>query len=337
MRSFRRACGVLAVSAPLALSLGCSDPELASDLVTEGPPEVVEVNVLSESVAIFGLNDPLHLKLGEEATFCREGTDYKVNTVYCPEERDATNKPIPGQRGTDPVTDALPAGWNVRLIFDELLDPSVEDLVELEDGTVIGTLADTQPVTLTCGGTDVAYDGFYDPSGNHLSYPPGPGLVIQSLDFVATGTECEVSINSGEVTDKDGNPVPSAQAGPYEFAIAPLSVYGVSPADMAEGIALDSTIDVEFNAPIDLASVAGNITVTDSNDTPVAGTLAYFVDPADPDMTPDPFVISFTPDAPLAPMETYTVTIESGIADIAGGQLTLDEPIVVTFTTRAAS
>ncbi|HEY8146512.1 MAG TPA: hypothetical protein VIG06_27710, partial [Kofleriaceae bacterium] len=68
MRSFRRALGLLAASAPLALAVACADPELKSDLVTEGPPEVTEVNVLSESVI---LADATFLRLGEAATYCR--------------------------------------------------------------------------------------------------------------------------------------------------------------------------------------------------------------------------------------------------------------------------
>src|SRR5690606_35646894 len=95
MRSIRTA--LLAVSAPLMLTVACSDPELASDLVVEGPPEVVQVNVLSEDSA-FGISDPTAYLLfaGEEATFCRPGEEYKVHNVFCPEARDGENRPIPG-------------------------------------------------------------------------------------------------------------------------------------------------------------------------------------------------------------------------------------------------
>src|SRR5690606_27213135 len=121
MRSFRRACALLAASAPLALSAACGDPELKSELVPEGPPVVTEVNVLSE---IFDPNID-YLTLGERATFCREGEEYKVNQFYCPVERDDTGAPIPGVRGVEPHTQTIPHGqlagysdiWHVRLIF----------------------------------------------------------------------------------------------------------------------------------------------------------------------------------------------------------------------------
>ncbi len=315
-----------------ALAAGCSDPDLASDLIPEGPPEVPEVNVLSESSMFAG-----DLRLGEAATFCRGGDQYKVNSVYCPLARDGSNTPIPGEREIDPALDALPYAasqgfndtyWHVRLVFDELLDPAIERLDDEGDGFTSGHIADTMPVTLRCGDTAVAYDGFYDPSGNHLSYPPGPALVVSALDFVSTGTMCEISINDN-VTDTDGEAVPGEQRGPYSFGVAPLAVYETDPADMSEGVDPAATVSVVFNAPIDLATAAGKITLSDgAADVPV--TLAYFVD--DTGTTYD-WIVEATPDAALDAGAAYTVTIDGGIADVAGGPLTLDAPITFGFTT----
>lgn len=346
MRSFRRALGLLAASAPLALAVACADPDLKSELVTEGPPEVTEVNVLSESVI---LADPTFLRLGEGATFCRPGAEYKVNNVYCPEARDSSLKPIAGDRAVEgPVVDVHPfagavgmedftAGgafpnWHVRFIFDELLDPSVEDIVEVPDVGMFGSIAETMPVTVTCNDADLTYDGFYDPSGNHLSYPPGPGLVVQVTDFVATGSTCEASIGAS-VTDKDGEAVPSDQRGPYEFAIAPLAVYSTAPADTEEGVDPAAPVAIELNAPIDLATVEAAVTIEDEAGNPVAFTVQNaLIDPTVPEAGTIPNIVELVPNAALDPMATYTVTINSGIADVAGGELTTD-PIVVGFTT----
>jgi hypothetical protein len=344
MRSFQRALGLLAASAPLAFAVACADPDLKSELVTEGPPEVTEVNVLSEFVV---LADPTFLRLGEAATFCRPGTEYKVNQVYCPEERDSTMKPIAGQRETEPVTDVVAfaaalgmedftsqgqlPNWHVRFVFDELLDPDVETLEEV-DGLTFGSLAETQPVTVTCNDTDLTYDGFYDPSGNHLSYPPGPGLVVQVTDFVATGSSCSVAINAGDVVDKDGEAVPDNQLGPYDFSIAPLAVYSTAPADTEEGVDPAGRITIELNAPINLATVEAAVTLEDEAGNPVAFTVENTpVDPADPAAGTIPNLVDLVPNS-LDPNATYTVTISSGIEDVAGGALTTD-PIVVTFTT----
>ncbi|HLU65933.1 MAG TPA: Ig-like domain-containing protein [Kofleriaceae bacterium] len=314
---------------------------MKSELVPEGPPVVTEVNVLSE---IFDPNID-YLTLGERATFCREGEEYKVNQFYCPVERDDTGAPIPGVRGVEPHTQTIPHGqlagysdiWHVRLIFDELLDPNVEDLVEV-DGVTIGTIADTRPVILTCGGNPVAYDGFYDPSGNHLSYPPGPALVVTTNEFVATGSACQIAIDGNAVTDKDGEAVPADQRGPYDFAIAPLAIVTTAPANEEEGVDPAATIDLELNAPVDPTTAVASITLQDEGGADVPFTVALApADPTDPEAGELPNVLSIIPDAPLDPEATYTVTVDSGIADIAGGELTLDEPLTFSFTTAPAA
>ena len=348
MRSFRRALGLLAASAPLALAVACADPDLKSDLVTEGPPEVTEVNVLSESAIFSYFNGSL--VAGEGATFCRVGEQYKVNQLYCPLERDSTMKPIPGQREIAPLADAEPfaqalgmedvtsqgelPNWHVRFIFDELINSDVEDVIDVGDGVMYGTIAETQPVTISCNDVDLSYDGFYDPSGDHLSYPPGPALVAQVTDFIATGSSCQAAIKDGAVSDQDGNSIPSDQLGPYEFQIAPLSIYSTDPADATTGVTADSTVTIELNAPIDLATVAAAITFeTDAGD-PVAFTVQNaLADPADPAAGTIPNLVELVPNADLDAGTAYVVTIDSGIADIAGGALTLDAPMTITFET----
>ena len=76
------------------------------------------------------------------------------------------------------VANAYPDGWYVRVMFDELLDPDVEELIEILDpdtgdgtDTFTGSIANTQPVILECesvagGFIEVPYDGYYSPAGN---------------------------------------------------------------------------------------------------------------------------------------------------------------------------
>src|SRR6185312_10559035 len=105
-------------------------------------------------------------------------------------------------------------------------------------GTYTGTLKNTQPVTLKCesvtgsGLVDVPYDGYYSPSGNSISYPLGPSLVIIPNDptVVATNSECQITLKSN-ITDKEGNQVPADQIGPYKFKIAPVQVLVIDPSD----------------------------------------------------------------------------------------------------------
>jgi Bacterial Ig-like domain len=327
MRSISRASGLLAL-APLVLAAACSDPELASELDSEGAPEVTEVNVVSDSAEL----DP-NGNATEAATFCRPGDEFKVSTFYCPEDRDETDEPIPGAREKEPVMDATPASLRVRVIFSELLDPSIETLVE-ENGVVVGgSLADSQPFTLTCGDAEIPYDGFLDPGGSHLSFPPGPSLVVEPTEYVAAGTEdCAIELKSGVITDKDGEAVPDDQLGPYAFGVAAMAFVESAPADEDEGVDPASTISITFNAPVQLNTVEGQITVNDGDaDVPV-----QIDQPTDEEgNVTDPSILEVTPEDGLAPETTYTVTIDTGITDPAGGAVA--EGASFSFTTGEAS
>jgi hypothetical protein len=130
-------------------------------------------------------------------------------------------------------------------MFDELLDPSIEELTEILDeetglptGTYSGSIRGANPVTLQCqsvtGNTlvNVDYDGYYSPSGNRVTWPVGPSLVIKpnNPELIATGKECQITLND-TVVDKEGNTVPTAQRGPYTFKVAPITIIATDPTD----------------------------------------------------------------------------------------------------------
>lgn len=345
MRTISSGRGLLATLMPCALALACSDPELASELDPDGPPEIVEVAVSNESANF----DPNGNNL-ESATYCRDGDEYKVSTFYCPLRRDDTNTPIPGRREFETIEDATPMGWYTGFVFTELLDGDIEDVDGLADGTA---LAASDPFILTCGGVEQEYTGWYDSSGNHLSYPAGPRLVAQIANFVATGSECEVALREGVVVDKDGDAVPSDQLGPYQFKIAAMSVSESSPENEAEGVALDTVIEVSFNAPVDFeGTIDGTDRITVNIDpefgededgnrvpiagtgTPIAGTLSVKSEEEDGEVTVSPEIMVFTPATVLEQETTYSVDVTDGVEDIAGGALAQgDAPFVAAFTT----
>jgi len=272
--------------------------------MTEGPPEVVLVAVASES-------------LGEAATFCSsEVTPERTNGYYCPEEN-------PDQ--VAPVDDVQPLGFYARIAFDELLDPSIETV---DEANGVASLSGT-PVTLKCGGADVAYTGFYDPSGSHLTYPAGPALVIEANATVATGSACTVEIGDS-VKDKDGEAVPSGQRGPYGFTIAPLAAFGTSPEADAEDVDPAVEMGVIFNNYIDDASLAGKVTLhDDTGNADVVITVGVSAD--------DPTFLTVAADAgALAENNAYTLTVADGITDVEGGALSADNAVTFSFTTGAA-
>lgn len=102
----------------------------------------------------------------------------------------------------------------------------------------------------------------------------------------------------------------------------PPTVTSVSPAANSSNIATNTTIKAVFSESLDPASVAGSVTVSDSTGKTVSGTTTY----DDASKT-----ITFTPGAALTTSSSYTVTINTGVKDVAGNALAA--PYSWSFTT----
>jgi hypothetical protein len=256
-----RTQGLLAATACVLVG-ACSDPEERSDLRPRGAPEVLTVLVA---------NDAAGDGILEGATFCKLNDDKRPGLVpaLLAANPDAPAQVCPDALGTGAteVTDAVPLGWYVRIQFDELLDPDIEDLIEIPNSELMkGSLARTQPVTLACAGANVPYDGFYNVSGNSLTWPLGPSLFIAPVDeetyaSIPTGSECTVTIAADRVFDKDGVRVPDAQVGPYTFRLADLDLLGTDPGQprdptMPGTAAPEDPLVLTFNAQIEVTSLS---------------------------------------------------------------------------------
>jgi hypothetical protein len=321
---------VLAVS--MATLAGCSEEGNESELDSEGPPRVTVV-----TLGIVGSADP------EVPAYCLGPEADKISVVCL----DAA-----GEYAFDDSQPAetSPIGWQVRLGFNELLDPDrAEELVVVRgpDGeperdqygnpVMRGTLARSQPVTLTCNGAPIAYDGYYNPSGNHLSLPPGPSLVVQALGAAPTSATCQVEVVQGEsapgfgVFDKRGNPISAADRGPFMFRTAALGVTGAVPVIDATDVAVDVAPLVSFNAPIDPDSLSadglGRVRLrTADGGVDVEAMLTV----------ENGSTVRVTPTTALAPGTDYELVVYGGIADALGGPpLVIEEEPAVqsTFTT----
>ncbi len=266
---FVRSQAWLATSAAVFGVVACSDPNLPTDLRPDGPPEVLSVLVANNTDG-----------LDEGATFCKTrgpndgaqgaGDDKRPGLVdigvdffsdqICPEDL---------TMGVPELTNALPSTFYVRIMFDELLNgDQVETLSPVLDGSgnptgnSSGSIATTLPVTFSCDGVAVPYDGYYQPAGNSFSWPLGPSLFIQAVDptTIPTGANCTVSISPTVVVDKDGNAVPTDQLGPFTFSVSPLRVTKVAPkagitdAAKRSSISPADPIVFTFNNGVDLTS-----------------------------------------------------------------------------------
>ena len=252
------AAGVFALGA-------CTDPEQNTNLRPEGDPEVLAVLVMNDSAN----------KVLETATYCAPNDKKRPGIVGEPGGGAPEVCPVDLSKGATPVNNADPDGWYVRIMFDELLDPSIEELTEIKDPTTMegtdtftGSIANTHPVKLECesvggGFVEVPYDGYYSPAGNAVTWPLGPSLVIKPNEpkTVATGKACRVTINDN-VLDKTGNKVPSTQRGPYTFKIAPVQIVSIDPPDDPDGKAPIDALQVwsdnffvQFNTEVDSKSL----------------------------------------------------------------------------------
>jgi len=195
-------------------------------------------------------------------------------------------------------------------------------------------------VELACGSLvparpNLPGEGYYYPSGNQFPSSTlgwgglGPAIVHQPTIELPTSTDCTIRVMD-VVKDKDGNGFVAhpnhdalARNGAITFHTESLGIVETAPADGDEVEVGLASVDVVFNVSVDEASVAG-LTVEDSSGAAVAG-----------EVTVEGGVISFTPDAELAPGEEYTVTVPATVTDTYGIGFGAAETF--TFTTEAAS
>jgi hypothetical protein len=314
----------------LGFAIGaCDAPVANTDLRPDGDPEVLTVMLFNDAE-----NGVL-----EGATFCKVNDNKRpglvnVTSVGLSEQVCDEDLAMPATE----VTDAIPTAWHARVMFDELLDPDVEALVEILDptsgmGTGIfeGHIKDTKPVTIKCNNVDVPYDGYYDPSGNNVTWPVGPSLFIQptALQDIPTGAECVLTINDS-VVDKDGNKVPTGQAADpnYKWQVAALELTATDPAAPAPGdpapaiAAADGVVALTFNGFIDAASLdPAEVSIKEGADCTAAATGTTKT-PAVADAGDGQSVVISTN---WVAGKAYVVTFNAGaaVADLAGGALTL--------------
>lgn len=341
-----RSQGYLAASACVLAFGACTAPTEHTDLRPDGPPEVLTVLVSDDTDGA---------GIVETATFCKIGDDKRPGLVpsnpdgpvqVCSDDLSKGVRDDSDSADADEVTDTSPVDWYVRLQFDELLNPNIEDLLPIKDpqgndtGLKKGTLANTRPVTLTCGGLNIPYDGYYDPSGNAFTWPLGPSLFVAPNDSskIATGTECEILLNDDVIVDKDGEHVPVDQLGPYKFRIAPLALIATDPAPVKDVTKVDTIQKIDpgkplvltFNATIDVTSLdATEVTMlevaqcTDTTGTTQAAVVGAHKKDMD---TIDKQSIEIRDSAATGMdawerSKTYLITFPAGAAvkDVAGG------------------
>jgi hypothetical protein len=352
----RNASAIFTMAGALAFG-ACTDPVQRTDLRPPGPPQVLTVTVMNVQED----DGPFVCSIGcfETATFCKLNDDKRPGLVGLPDFSTSQICDDDLSKGADMVVDAVPTAWFARIEFDRLLDPTVEDLIPILDpdtmqptGQSTGTIAMTQPVALKCNGVDVPYDGFYDPSGNNVTYPLGPSIRFQPTDLsvIPTGAMCEITIKD-VVKGKNGNPIDPDSVGgggKFQWKLADLTLLGTDPVGdptAPDIITPDAPLVVTFNGFIDPASITpAKVSIVEANPdcTPVTGGPANVAviaaDQADPTSVDISTSLATAGNA-WVDGKNYLVTFVDGstASDVAGGTGALPGAADLTICFSASS
>ena len=182
------------------------------------------------------------------------------------------------------------------------------------------------PLTLTTGSFTLL-DGLAPITGTVT--PIGATVLFNPASDLDADTEYTATITNA-ATDLAGNALAADYVWTFTTGAAldptPPTVVLTNPADLATAVPLDATVNATFSEAMDpLTITTANFTVTDPGLTAVAGTVLYDV---------LSLIGAFTPDVDLLPATTYTATVTSGVADLAGNPMIAD--YVWTFSTGAA-
>lgn len=223
--------------------VACDNPVQKSDLRVSGAPNVTAVLV---RLAPGDTNDGAP----EVATYCRKNDEKRPGLIalispvaqvqVCPED-------LSKGAALEGIAETTSGSWLIRIVFDQLLDSSIEELLAINETKTIGTLRNTQPVELKCNGTAIPYDGYYIPNGNNLGWSPGPALVIIPAmdasnavmpDLIPTGASCVLTLTDF-ITNKSGTAV-SSDAREFTFKTAALKSLAIS----VDPVMVEKTDDV---------------------------------------------------------------------------------------------
>jgi hypothetical protein len=181
------------------------------------------------------------------------------------------------------------------------------------------------PLTITNANFTLKETVAGTPVAGIVSYS-GVNAVFDPLNNLASNTSYTATIKGGVTGVKDlaGNPMASDFVWSWTTGAAPDStrptVILVSPANLATGVATSSAIHATFSEAMDPLTIStANFKVAG-----VTGVVTYNA------ITK---VATFTPSTNLAVSTTYTATITTGVADLAGNTMLVDK--VWSFTTAA--
>ena len=208
------------------------------------------------------------------------------------------------------LTTGVATNTTVKAAFNEAMNPTTISTTTftVRVGGLNGTLV---PGTVT-----------YDVPTATATFTPSTALASNTAYFATVTTGAK---------DLAGNALAASTVpNPWTFTTADNSapsVIAVLPANGATGVPTSTGVTLTFSEPLDATTVNGT-TITLKNtatSSVIAGVVGY---------TAGSTLVTFTPNVPLANGTGYTVTVSTGVTDVAGNALVA--PFTSTFTTQPA-
>ena len=188
------------------------------------------------------------------------------------------------------------------------------------------TRTNSTTVTLSLSATDnTGVTGYYASESQTAPAADAPGWtpVTSSTDYSAN-VSFTISGGDGSKTvyvwfkDSSGNVSAGASDGITPDTVAPQmdSNNGFSPANNIVTVAVNTTVTVKFDDAMDTSTITTSTFTLSKDGTNVSGTVSF-----SPEQSGDTYTAIFTPSAVLSVGTKYTVTLTTGIKDIAGNAL----------------
>jgi predicted RNA-binding protein with TRAM domain len=155
-------------------------------------------------------------------------------------------------------------------------------------------------------------------TGNH-AWPWASRMEFRPHSALATSEKHTVTIDTSA---RDARGARLLEPYRFSFTTQPLLIVSTSPSNKQTWVSPFATIRIAFNTDMDMESVVSAFQMVDSEQNDVVGHFVW----------PDPGWLQFQPDPPLAPGETYTITIAASAADMYGK--TLGAPYTFWFKTQ---
>ncbi len=199
---------------------------------------------------------------------------------------------------------------DIELYFDEAVKPGSSGNIVISNGS------DTRAIAIN--------------DASQVSFDNSNRIVINPTVDLLPGANYNIKIDSGAITDLDGNPYAGISDDTtlnFTTTTDDPSLIGSSPADDMVDVPMDSDVVLYFSEPI--SSGAGNFVITNGTDTRVIAAND------NNQVTFNGSKVTINPSTDLVPNTTYHIEMGSGvITDLAGNPYAgISDETTLNFTT----